>query len=102
MTKEKKQAAEHAHQMLSKYLTEGSQLYHFCVGHVISRDAATKFRRVFAVIYDGRIVNVNLYIANLCGYRKDDSFNLITRETPQEIAADIGLKIGRTVKVTSP
>lgn len=103
---EKAQMKDKAKEMLAKYLpTKESRLFGRVVGHSSSPSNSTAHRHNFFIIDkmgDGFwIVNVNLYISNLLGYRMDKNNNLVTRDTQQDIAQRVGDAIGHDVKVWS-
>jgi hypothetical protein len=99
-----KQAKQHAETMLRKFFP------HSCSGKLFGMVVATKpstngisSHKVFLVhdIDDqlkGHLTNVNLYIANLCGFRLTKDQRCITgRETIQEIAETLQQKLGYKV-----
>ncbi len=87
---------EHAKTMLSKYLPDGATIYATQVGRreggngIVSRFHIT-------TVNDGRVVNLNLYIANLCEIRRDKFGSVSTRMGVGEIAEWIGNKLGRKI-----
>lgn len=91
---------DHALKMLTEYLSDGNRkMFALCVG---STDGAngTNFKRVFTTISDGRLINLNLYVARLLGLRRDAFNNISTRMTVHEVVTAIADKIGGTVDVT--
>lgn len=106
-----KQAKAKAEEMLTKYL-DGQEpvLYHSCTGVIVSRQSSNSYRRKFFTIdgiRDGqgrgsaRVVDVTLYVANLCGLRMDNFGNATGRFTPHEICSMVEQKIARAVKLNS-
>jgi hypothetical protein len=100
---EKRQMHDKAKEMLAKYLPQGNaRLFGRVVGHINSKGNSTSHRHVLFVIDkqgDGRdwIVNVNLYIHNLLGYRMDGTYNITTRDSLQDIAEGVSQKLGYKV-----
>lgn len=89
---------DHALKMLSQYLTEGAAVYVVCVGHSDGTNGRS-FKRVFTTVDENRIVNLNLYIANLVGIRRDGWGNVTDRASAQEIVGTVAYKLGRKLKV---
>lgn len=106
MMTEKSADQSKAFSMLEQFLPDGSTIYHSCVGRTGS--TTYSYRRVFTTIDSADkvdstdkvvwIVNLNLYIANLLGMRRDKWGNILTRLTPSEIATLLSQKLGRTIK----
>jgi hypothetical protein len=96
--KEQKKAEE----MLQKYLSgETPAIFHSTNGVSASKQSSNSYRRKLFTIVDGRIVDVTLYVSNLCGIRMDSFGNLITRYTPQEIVTMIERNIARAIRSNS-
>ena len=89
----------HALAMLGKYLPDAAPTMHVVVVGATDGTNNRIFKRVFTAIDGPRIVNLNLYIANLLGLRRDQWGNTCSNMTPQEIASAISDKLGRTVTV---
>lgn len=99
-----KQAKQKAEEMLRKFFPHAcsGKLFGMVVGSKSGRNGVN-FHKVF-VVHDiddqlkGHITNVNLYIANLCGFRLTQDQRCITgRESIQDIAEALQTALGYKV-----
>lgn len=107
------QEKQHAKEMLAKYLpTDMSRIFGRVVGHISSRGNSTSHRHdVYVIDRDSMyaptqgphewIFHINLYVANLLGYRLDKCSNIVTRDTLQDIVTKLEMALGHKIKLWS-
>lgn len=109
-TEQKKAAREHAASMLREYfglMQCAPQTCPSLYGNVARVDnKGTGITRAYFVfvIVDGRPIDVCLYVANLCGYRRDKIGMILPGQhaTMQDIATAVGQKLGMRIKDNRP